>query len=175
MWGIGKHSGKQANVASGAVKAEIWTRTGIDTTHPWVGSWFWSQVISKCESHRDSQNATTPRVLGAGYRRTLSFSVCDLFAERSERLERWSVVLTGAALVRGFRIGLLHPSRAESCPHANQFQNNMRTECCQNFETFVTTSQRNCHFLHGALIATRTVLVNAPRIASVTLKSPLID
>ncbi len=85
------------------------------------------------------------------------------------------LVLTGAAQYAGeFRTGVLLPS-AESNPHVRLAQNIMHIECCQNFETVVTTSQPKNHFRYGDRIAILTVFVNAFRITSVTLKSPLID
>lgn len=134
-------------------------------------------VMFDCKHNRDKiRTRAIPRVLGAGYRRTLSFSVFDLFAERSEKLERWSFVLTGAAFVRessesAYYVPLLpSPTRTSDKP-----EDNTHTDYCQNFETFVTTSQQKHHFVYGDLIATRTVLVKAFLIASVTFKSPLID
>jgi hypothetical protein len=179
VWGNCITLRQASNCCQWAEKAEIWTRTGIDTNSSMGMELARSLVISLSKTHPDTvQTPITPRVLGAGNRRTLSFSVCDLFCREIREIRTVELSSNRGCLCAGEypESAYCFPSLAESNPHAGQAQNTTRHRMLSKFRNLCN------HFAtklpswdHGARIEIRTVLVNAPRIARVTCRSPLID
>lgn len=90
---------------------------------------------------------TAPRVLGAGYRRTLEFLCLRSLCLEIREIRTVELCSNRGCLVRG-NLDRLNTSLSCRCltRTPDDFEDTMRTDCCQKFETFVTTSQRKCHF-----------------------------